>query len=224
MATKTRQGYRLSQRQVVRRAARAWGVPPRILWGVYGAESTWGTNGTNYFGLIFPEYDGVAVTSTQNLPQNAAVASRLLAKLHNETGSWEGALRKYSGGGYGLAHAEELGRGGSAQGAQFVSLWETLGKLPLIETLNPKNWLNPKGPPPVLEKEKERVEKGASFGVDAIEKAGEVLDVLLQGSTWVRIGEIIAGAILIYMGLKALTGIGVTDVPGVKLARSAARV
>lgn len=97
-------------RSIVEKAAQKHGVPFNVLWGVYGAESSWGKGGSNWFGLV-------AVPRTGSFEGDANQAAATLARLYHEYGSWNAALEAYSGHSYGLSHVEELGgSGGTAKG------------------------------------------------------------------------------------------------------------
>jgi hypothetical protein len=92
-------------------AAARFNVPFWILWGVFGAESTWGTGGTHPFGLVSPQ-----LHETGDYKKDALIAAKLLALLKQQEGTWEKALRKYSNNGYGVDHLKQL-----AGGAQVPS-------------------------------------------------------------------------------------------------------
>jgi hypothetical protein len=93
----------LSCPRYFRVASEAHDVPAWILDGVEGAESTWGAGGSNLFGLIL--WDGPV--------SEPFAASMESAKILQEGygGSWDASLYRYSGGGYGIGHVEELERG-----------------------------------------------------------------------------------------------------------------
>ena len=93
-----------SPASTVSTAAARHGVPFWILWGIFGAESTWGKNGSNMFGLLSAA-EGVDTTS---IPASADQAAKTLEGLFHEHGDWEGAVRAYSGGDYGLDHVRQL--------------------------------------------------------------------------------------------------------------------
>lgn len=78
---------------IVAQAAARWQVPLWVLWGVYGAESTYGTAGNgNPFGLT-----GI---QTGELAKDANTAARLLRGCWGHAGvhSWDDALRVYNTG------------------------------------------------------------------------------------------------------------------------------
>jgi NlpC/P60 family len=89
-------------------------VPAWILEGIYGAESSFGTNGEYLFGGIDLPHG-----NTPNLALAAREAAKALAGLKATYGSWAAAVEHYSGGEYGLAHVKELAATkGYAQGGQ----------------------------------------------------------------------------------------------------------
>lgn len=104
----------------VKAAAQGAGIPFTILWGVYGAESAFGTAYTNDPGAQTFGYFGLTSaglwTPGMSFQQDAQTAAQLLAKLYKENGdNWNSALLAYSGNSYGLAHVQQLA--GSQAGA-----------------------------------------------------------------------------------------------------------
>lgn len=100
-----------TERTIVNRAAQKYNVNPDVLWGIYGAESSWGKAKSN-FGLIVT-YPGDGTSG--DFTTDAFKSAEILRDLLNKTGgSYEKALRLYSGGGYGLAHIRALMGGGDA--------------------------------------------------------------------------------------------------------------
>ena len=97
------------QQQIIARAARAHGVSPRVLYGIYGAESSFG-KAQSSFGLT-GDYPGVGTSG--NFRKDANRSAQILSRLIHQTGSLEGALRKYSGGSYGAGHINDVLRGQS---------------------------------------------------------------------------------------------------------------
>lgn len=90
-------------------------IPWWVAWGVYGEETNWGryigTSSTGAQGLMQFEPDTAAAyhypltnhpDSVQSQQQFTA-ACLYLRDLEHEHGSWDAALRAYSGGGYGAA-------------------------------------------------------------------------------------------------------------------------
>lgn len=92
------------QKLIIKQAARRHHTSPRLLWGIYGAESSFG-KAKSSFGLT-GDYPGVGTSG--NFRKDANRSAEILHRLKRETGSYEGALRKYSGGSYGLQHVHQL--------------------------------------------------------------------------------------------------------------------
>jgi hypothetical protein len=127
--------------EAVLNAANKWHINPVILWGVYGAETSHGSNiKTSSTGAVGPFQFEPATAKQYGYPTNANVtgvtnmtafakqadaAAHYLASLlpggkgesklggKAWTAAWEKALRAYSGGGYGLAEVRQRGRGAS---------------------------------------------------------------------------------------------------------------
>ena len=99
---KDQAGETAAQRGVVYEAAAANGLNADVLWAIYGAESTWGRGGGNWFGLT-----SVPRTGSFAGDANAAAATlRHLLAAHG--GNYEAALRAYSGGSYGTSHLADV--------------------------------------------------------------------------------------------------------------------
>lgn len=90
--------------KIVAASAAKYGVPFWIEWGIAGAESTWGKGGSNLFGLLAAA-EGANISNWKSASEQSA---RTMARLHREDGTWEAAMRAYSGGEYGLQHVKEL--------------------------------------------------------------------------------------------------------------------
>jgi soluble lytic murein transglycosylase-like protein len=170
----------------VKQAADAHGVPESILLGVWGMETGFGTNvKTSSAGAIgdFQFLPGTArgynypltnSPSALQFSQQANAAAQYLSDLHRETGSWDEALRRYSGGGYGLNEVQSSA--GAFKGPQS-DLGGIVDNLPGVKQAN-----------------------------EVANTAGDILGVLTNIQTWIRVGEAVAGLVLIYLGLKTLTG------------------
>lgn len=160
------------------------GLPGYIGWGLYGAESSYGKaahDGGFGFGLIEPSYNGKVPRAGQTY-YNAEIAAETLKGLLRSNGGLRGAVEAYSGHEYGLAHLAELG-GAPSSGSNFHESHpgagpEALGEpgLPEVSIGNPLNTI------------------------------GDLISLLTSGETWIRLGEILAGAALILLGLVGLTG------------------
>lgn len=97
---------------VVYKAAKAHGVDPNILWGVFGAESSFGKAGR--FGLTADYGPGGVGPS---LEADANRSAELLRNLYDQGGSWDYAVRAYNAGPGNLAagYSESYIRGLASQ-------------------------------------------------------------------------------------------------------------
>jgi hypothetical protein len=96
------------QKGEVHSAATRHGVPPAILWGVYGAETRFGAlknNSTAGAQGPFQFMPGTADTwvpggraNIQNFPKAAEGAARFLSSLHKTFGNWDQAIAAYNAG------------------------------------------------------------------------------------------------------------------------------
>jgi transglycosylase-like protein with SLT domain len=187
-----------SDRGMVEEAAKRRGIPFRILWGVYGVETSHGEKvstssagakgGFQFIESTAKSY-GYPYTNQQTnaiFAKQADVAAKYLSDLYHEHGSWEGALQAYSGGGYGYEKVKAESKYG---GAKFLGT----GKQNALEKANPLP---------------EAVNAGAG-AVETVEgaasTAGEVIAVITDPNTWLRVAEGIGGMVLLAMGLKTLT-------------------
>ena len=99
--------------EVIRRAADKYDVPYEILWGMYGIESDYGRNlGPSSAGAKgpFQFLDSTARmygVNVRSLDSSANGAARYLRDLLKQKGDWDGAIRAYSGGGYGLSEVSK---------------------------------------------------------------------------------------------------------------------
>jgi len=90
--------------KLVQAAADKYSVPFWILWGIAGAESGWGSGGSNLFGLLSAS-GGVDVSDWQAASMQSA---KTMASLKNKYGSWEAALDHYTDYGYNLDYVKQL--------------------------------------------------------------------------------------------------------------------
>lgn len=222
--TASKKATKATKAQIVAAAAKRHKVPPWLLWGVFGAESTYGTNGTNYFGLIEPEYNGRKVGSTTNIAEDADIAAELLAHLKQEHGSWGGAVLAYSGGEYNINHPRELSRGGQEQGKELVDIETPLGNIPLPgpnlefnNPLGPLNGLATEG----LEHVPGLGGVGEALGsISEVGKfLGELSKLIFTPEGWLQIGQVAGGIILIGWGLHHIINVST----GVNVTRTATR-
>lgn len=186
-----------AQKQAIAQAAKQYGIPDWTLWGVYGIETAFGGNiATSSAGAVgafqfLPSTAagfsadnggrGYPLTNTptaQQFSDQANVAAHYLSNLFKQTGSWEAAFQHYSGGGYGAAQVQAKAKGGAAQK------------------------IGPDVPGAVAGAAGDAA--GAVAG--AVTGTAKLIGVLLDPATWIRIGSAIAGMVLIYLGLKSLTG------------------
>ena len=88
----------------VNKAARHYQVSFWIMWGIAGAESGWGSVGSNLFGLL-DAAGGVDISSWKYASLQAA---KTMDGLHDGLGSWSEAMGQYSGHNYGLDHVRAM--------------------------------------------------------------------------------------------------------------------
>jgi hypothetical protein len=225
----------VTQKQLVTAIAKKHGVPPWLLWGIYGAESTYGTNGNNYFGLIEPEYKMAngntrVPHNTANLAESADIAAELLASLKKEHGSWAAAVAQYAP--YSIQHPKELSRGGGEQGKHLVSFQSGIESFGgnALEYLVPG--LGFGGAGKLEEGAGKAAEEAAKSGVPGLQQAGEVGSFLSKASKllftpegWLQVGQVIGGVVLIGWGLHHLidasTGVNVASATAKKAAKAA---
>lgn len=222
---------------IVAAAARRYRVPLWVLVGVKlqetGRDSGIEPNGK---GRLNAEGSGAAgpfqfIPSTaaqyhvnvNDFASSAYGASHYLSDLHRQLGSWDAALRAYSGGGYGEAQirsqAATVGIGPTTRDVSWLGeAWGT------VKGLFAPKWPGGQGSPGSIQGGKEGIEGAAKAISGPFGALEHFFEILTSGETWLRIGETLAGAILIYLGLKALTGVGAADLPGVRTAKTAATV
>jgi soluble lytic murein transglycosylase-like protein len=110
--------YPADQKAIVDEAAKAHGLPGWVLQGVWGMETDFGKNvATSSAGAVgdfqfipsTAKVYGYPMTNTPNaqqFTQQANIAADYLSKLKQSTGSWDAALKSYSGGGYGVKEVQ----------------------------------------------------------------------------------------------------------------------
>lgn len=210
------QGLGNTRFEAVQIAAAKWHVPVDVLWGVAGMESTFGSNpSTSSTGAQGPfQFEPetakqYGLKNPQDFNASADAAAHYLHDLYNQHGhSWDAAVRGY-GGGYGLADVLAKAK----QGNQFMTanLGTTTGPIGAIgDAIN-------------------TVTDPLSGIGDAVNAIADVMratfQVAFNPQFYIRVGEAIVGALLIYEGLRGLSGVGpgITDVAA-KAAGSAAKV
>lgn len=197
-----RTGSSASERQLVESIFRSYGLPGWLGWGTYGAESSYGQNGEFKFGGIDLPHG-----NTPNLALAARESAAAYAGLVKQYGSVAAAVPHYSGNSYTIGHVEQLARGGG-QGSPTVVPVSFLGNL----SKHLPELFGGQGPLALGETLGEGVGKGEGLtnplepGLKALGGVSEFFSALLNVQTWIRVGEVLAGAVLVYLGLKGLTG------------------
>lgn len=185
-------------------AGNKYGVPYPVLVGMYGEETTFGSDlSTSSTGAVGPfqfmpatastyHYPLVSNPTVQQFQQQAEAAAHLLSDLHNQlpgkgTSDWTNALAGYYAGAGGY----------SSSGAQAYA--EKAGKL---ATQAPKALLD------ALKGNYQTSQTGPNVvNVPNPLKGVEAIAALLTSAQfWIRLGEALAGIILMAMGLRSLTG------------------
>lgn len=104
VAAKAKTTKALTPKQQTAASAVKYGVPFYLLWGIAGAESTWGQGGTNLFGLL-DAAEGADVSDWKSASEQSA---KTLKGLKKQYGSWAKAVEHYSGYSYNESHPKEL--------------------------------------------------------------------------------------------------------------------
>lgn len=165
------------------------GLPGWVGWGIYGAESSYGKaahDGGFGFGLIEPSYNGKSPRAGQTY-YNAEISADTVKGLLKSSGGLDQAIEDYAGHEYSLSHIIDLGKVGKKPAGSFAEEHPNAGPEDLIEPgiggLGGINIPNP------------------------LEALGSFFSLLTSGETWLRIGEVLGGVILLFLGLKGLTGV-----------------
>lgn len=215
---------RTTKRKAVETIFESYGLPGWLGWGTMGAESTYGTNGSYAFGGIdLPNSGG------NSWVIEAQESAKAYAGLKKQYGSLPVAVEHYSGNSYQIGHVEELARGGASQGREtgtvqtatdpktgqtvYVGFFGHL--LESIPGVGPTFKFGHQAGEALGVEPLKPVEESLSDplgGLQSIEQAGSAVTAFLSMLTdvkfWIRVGEAIGAFILIYMGLRTLTGIG----------------
>lgn len=165
------------------------GLPGWLGWGTYGAESSYGkaANSGHGFGLIGSSYFG-HVPKGSDPVYNAGVAAAAYKGYLAEGMDLPEAIEHFSGGEYTEAHVFELG---GEKGSGFLAQHggkDTEGTL---------------GEPGI---------GGIGGLTNPLDTVASLIKILTSGETWIRLGEVIAGGLLLLLALKALTG---TELPAI---------
>ena len=182
---------------VLNQAGAKYGVDPRILFGVWGMETSFGQNVSTSSAGAIGHFQFLPSTAAQysypltNTPtmaqftQQADGAAHYLADLFRRTGSWDAALKAYSGGGYGLSQVQDKAGVGPGTGLGGISV-------PGLSDVNPAGGIDPNVSVP--------------NPLDIAAQLGRLADLVTSASFWVRIGEALLGLVALYLGFHALTG------------------
>lgn len=232
----------LTPKQSTALSAKEYGVPFWILWGIAGAESTWGQGGDNLFGLL-DAAEGVNVSDWRAASKQAA---KTLAGLKKQYGGWAQAIEHYSGYSYNIQHPKELAadKGVTPQNSEQVqngTLENVDFSVPGIGNVPFPDLGNIFGSPGEFGGEHSYEFGGPGTGplgheagkplqggleifpggiIQAFEDFDAIAKLLVDPQFWLRVGEAVGGIVLLYMALKALTG---TDIPGAGTAKSYAK-
>jgi hypothetical protein len=217
-------------------AAAEYGVPFWLLWGIAGAESTWGRGGTNLFGLLAAA-EGV---NTGSWPAASKQAAKTLRGLHDQYGSWSLAVSHYSGNSYTIGHPKELAKQEGVTPSNSTAVQKRIFadiELPLLPDVpfpGPDVHIpSIPGMPhvPGIPTVPEDIPGTKGFG-DLFSFPGELLQastavtalfsMLTDVNFWIRAGTAIGSLILIYLGLHSLTGQGPSVSEGRQLATAVA--
>jgi Transglycosylase SLT domain len=185
-ATAAQAGALNQNAAIVAAAAKKYGIPNWVLWGVYGMETSFGADvNTSSAGAVgsfqfLPStargygYPVTNATDPTTFTAQADAAAHYLSDLYHQTGSWNTALEHYSGGGYGQSQVQAKG------GTSGINPANIPGVGAAIQAVN-------------------------SAG-DVASSAASVVGFLTSPTNWLRIGEVIIGVLLILMGLRSLSG------------------
>jgi len=173
-------------------SASKYNVPIEILAGVFGMETAFGSHvATSSAGAVgdfqfLPStarrygYPLTNSPNAQQFQQQADAAAHYLSDLFRQTGSWDAALHHYSGGGYGLAQVQAQAKGAPSWLQSIIGSTGFTSATPVGQ-----------------------VAETAGSVAGAL---GQIAALLTSSDFWIRLGEAIAGIILLAMGLRSLTG------------------
>jgi hypothetical protein len=187
-------------------AAHKAGIPVAVLLGVYGKETTFGANkSSSSAGAVGPFQflpstaagRGYPLTNTPTaaqFQQQADAAATYLAQLFKAHGNnWNAAVSAYSGGGYNYTDA--------ATAAAH-------GPLDLLDAIIQAGVGQHTGDTSVTggTAATQGVQAAAPVVASTAGAVSQIATLVTSSSFWLRIGEGIAAVLLIYLGLRALTG------------------
>jgi Transglycosylase SLT domain len=198
---------------IVAAAAVKWHVPVDVLWGQYGIETNFGKDlSTSSAGARGPfqfipgtarDYHLTDKTIMQ-LGPSADAAGHLMHDLYKQYGSWDAAVRHYSGGGYGVREATLKAH--SSPGLGDVVKWAgILSPLPGVQISHLLGQVGI-GPGSIYDAASSIVSGGGKPSWES--ELGDFFGSLLKPSTWWRVLEFIAGLVLAFMALRQLAAAG----------------
>lgn len=190
----------LKRVNAVNSAAAKWKVPPEVLWGVYGVETQFGANVSNSSKGAMGHFQFMPATAASygypmtNKPtqaqfnKQAEAAAHLLADNYKRYGTWDRAIHAYSSGnptgGYGL---KEVRKKIADNPGVFTG---STGDIP--------------GPTKIQRAAAGPLGDAANVTFDGMKAIGAFFLALMQGDTWLRIGKVLGGGILLYLALHNL--------------------
>jgi hypothetical protein len=229
-------------------AARRNRVPIWVLAGVKLMETGSGA-AANPFQFEPGAARQAGVRDVNNFGEAANGAAKLLASYKRQFGSWNAAFEAYNGGpgavGKGYAYnesdvkaklAEFHAPGTGARSASFLpgiageaAEWLSPGGVgrKLFEGITGAHvpgGLSGNPAEAIPETLEGKGPAGSLLGSVVPSQITEFFAKLGSGELWLRVGEVLAGAILLYLGLRTLTGIGASSLPGAKAASAGARL
>lgn len=190
------------QASALNSSAKKYGIPVWVLAGVYGVETGFGSNVTRSsadangaFQFIpgtaktygYPETNAVNATIFQS---QADAAAHYLSDLYHQTGNWDTALQRYSGGGYGTFQVKA--KLSNAPSGLALALGDVTGQ----------GWTYQNVPGASA------IQDGINTATDLGSAAANIANLVTNGENWLRLGEILLGGVLLLVGLRALMAEG----------------
>lgn len=183
---------------IMNSAAAKHNVPPWILWGVFGAESSYGKS-SNWFGLGTSGGVPRSTNGPNGSPTfagDADIAAATLARLlHGSNGNLEKALAAYSGNGYAKVGAGHGYKSGTAYIAGLAS------KAPLKINV-PTNWFQDIAAGPTGDTIAGTLKALAT----PAEIMAYVVTHLADPHFWLRVLEVVGGFVALVLAFHELAG------------------
>ncbi len=195
------------------------GVPAGILLGVLGQETSFGTNvttsstgamGAFQFEPATAQQYGYPMTNTldaKTFNAQALAAGHYLADLSKQTGSWDAALKHYSGGGYGLAQVQKQVKNEPSFLAHTAA-----GGIDVAGAVGSG-----------VGSVKNAVTAPFNAVSDVASAIGNIASALGNPHTWLTVAKFLGGAILLLLGLRGLLDTG-SGSGGSRVAHAARKV